>query len=146
MVGSKDFFDENKYEFVSQEKHSFNFEKVSAPDKHGDYYFFWKNTGLQPQAVCYVKKGMRGAEKVFIDPNELDPKGLTTYSLLDSNDDHTLMAVAVSKAGSDWSNIHIFNIEDYLLICQLLITPAELDEYLKFRERFYIKHKKLIAI
>ena len=21
----------------------FNFEKVSAPDKHGDYYFFWKN-------------------------------------------------------------------------------------------------------
>ena len=89
----------------------FNFEKVSAPDKHGDYYFFWKNTGLQPQAVCYVKKGMRGAERVFIDPNALDPKGLTTYSMLDSNDDHNLMAVAVSKAGSDWSNIHIFNIE-----------------------------------
>lgn len=43
-------------------------------------------------------------------------------------------------------NIHIFSIEDYLLVCKLLITPTELDEYLKFRERIYIKHKKLITL
>ncbi|MFC5683951.1 hypothetical protein ACYE2N_02320 [Flavobacterium sp. MAHUQ-51] len=41
-------------------------------------------------------------------------------------------------------NIHIFNIEDYHWICKYLITPTELDEYLKFRERIYFKHKLLM--
>lgn len=43
-------------------------------------------------------------------------------------------------------NIHIFSINDYLLICKYLITPTELDEYLKFRERFYLKHKEKITL
>lgn len=47
-----------------------------------------------------------------------------------------------SKSG----NIHIFNVEDYLWVCKFLITPTELDEYLKFRERIYLKHKELITI
>lgn len=47
-----------------------------------------------------------------------------------------------SKSG----NIHIFNVEDYLWVCKFLITPTELDEYLKFRERIYLKHKELITL
>lgn len=42
--------------------------------------------------------------------------------------------------------IHIFNIEDYRWICKFLITPTELDEYLKFRERIYLKHKEIITL
>lgn len=33
--------------------------------------------------------------------------------------------------------IHLFHSEDYCLICKYLITPAEINEYLDFRERFY---------
>ena len=43
-------------------------------------------------------------------------------------------------------NIHIFNVKDYYWICKYLITPTELDEYLKFRERIYLKHKNIITI
>lgn len=43
-------------------------------------------------------------------------------------------------------NIHIFHIEDYYWICRFLITPSELDEYLKFRERIYMLHKDVIKI
>jgi hypothetical protein len=43
-------------------------------------------------------------------------------------------------------NIHIFNVGDYLWVCKFLITPTELDEYLKFRERIYLKHKELISL
>ncbi len=43
-------------------------------------------------------------------------------------------------------NIHLFNIEDYLGICEILITPAELDEYLKFRERIFLKHPEIITL
>ena len=28
-----------------------NYKKVSAPDKHGDYYYYYKNDGLQDQSV-----------------------------------------------------------------------------------------------
>src|SRR5689334_15288723 len=30
-----------------------NYPKYSAPTKEGDYYYFWKNDGLQNQAVLY---------------------------------------------------------------------------------------------
>lgn len=43
-------------------------------------------------------------------------------------------------------NIHIFNIETYYWVCRLLTTPTELDEYLKFRERIYLKHKEIIQL
>ena len=39
-------------------------------------------------------------------------------------------------------SIHLFNIEDYNYICKYLITPTELDEYLKFRERIYLNDKE----
>ena len=42
--------------------------------------------------------------------------------------------------------IHLFNIVDYYWICEYLITPTELDEYLKFRERIYLKHKPIISL
>lgn len=47
---------------------------------------------------------------------------------------------------ADVGNIHIFNIEDYYNICKTLHTPTELDDYLKFRERIYLKHKEIISI
>lgn len=40
--------------------------------------------------------------------------------------------------------IHILNIEDYEQICKYLVTPAELDEYFRFRERLYKKHRDAI--
>ncbi len=47
---------------------------------------------------------------------------------------------------SQVGNVHIFHIEDYLWVCKYLVTPTELDEYLKFRERIYLKHKQIISI
>jgi hypothetical protein len=37
--------------------------------------------------------------------------------------------------------IHIFHLEDYYWICRYLLTPAELDEYLRFREGICSKHE-----
>lgn len=41
-------------------------------------------------------------------------------------------------------NVHIFHIEDYQWVCKYLMTPVELDEYLKFRERIYLRHRDAI--
>jgi len=42
-------------------------------------------------------------------------------------------------------NIHLFEIEEYMRICRLLITPAELNDYLQFREELFVKHKEVIT-
>lgn len=41
--------------------------------------------------------------------------------------------------------IHLFHIEDYRVICNYLHTPAELSEYLSFRQEIYEKHKSRIV-
>lgn len=40
--------------------------------------------------------------------------------------------------------IHVFHVDVYKRITELLFTPAEIAEYLQFRERFYLRHNTLI--
>src|SRR5690606_36536041 len=47
----------------------YDYERLSAPFKEGDYYYFYKNEGLQNQSVLYRKKGDDGTPEVFLDPN-----------------------------------------------------------------------------
>lgn len=42
----------------------------------------------------------------------------------------------ISRSTGDEIFIHILTIEDYSLICDVLITPIEVVEYLRFRERY----------
>jgi hypothetical protein len=39
-------------------------------------------------------------------------------------------------------HVHLFHIEDYFWIYKYLITPFEIREYLRFRERLFIIHEK----
>ncbi|MFN5555170.1 MAG: S9 family peptidase, partial [Chryseotalea sp.] len=48
----------------------FNYERLSAPFQEGEFYYFYKNDGLQNQSVLYRKKGEDGTAEVFIDPNK----------------------------------------------------------------------------
>ncbi len=55
-LNKKDFFDENKYEFVSQEKHSFNFEKAieALPYRFKDPHSFDKK--IDPKKLQFGSK------------------------------------------------------------------------------------------
>ncbi len=88
----------------------FNFPKVSGPMRVGNLYFIWKNSGLQNQSVIYVREGLDGEDKVFIDPNQLDPAGTTTYGPIGTSKDDRYMAVSVQKAGSDWQEIMVYDL------------------------------------
>ncbi|MBK8613072.1 MAG: S9 family peptidase [Flavobacteriales bacterium] len=100
----------------------YNFPKVGAPFKVGDLYFVDKNTGLQNQFVHYVRKGLDGEDRVFLDPNAIDPAGTTTFSLMGASNDDRYMAVGVQKAGSDWQDITVWD----------LSTMKELPDVLKW--------------
>lgn len=88
----------------------FNFEKVGAPMKAGDYYFMFRNSGLEPQGKYFVRKGIDGPEEVFLDINALSTEGTTAASLLGADDSNRYMAVSVNEAGSDWGRIEVFDI------------------------------------
>lgn len=94
----------------TQLRELYNYERMSAPNVVGERYFYTRNEGLQKQAVWYVKKGLNGSERLFINPNELDPNGTTAVRLLGASPDDKLIGVALSKAGSDWQEIHIRDI------------------------------------
>lgn len=88
----------------------FNFPKLGGPMRVGDLFFIWKNSGLQNQSVINVRKGLDGEDKVFIDPNAIDPKGTTTFSPIGTSTDKRYMAIGVSKAGSDWQDITVYDL------------------------------------
>ena len=58
-----------------------NYEKYSSPQKEGEYYLFYKNNGLQNQAVLYIQKGLQATPSVLIDPNTLNNTGTASLNL-----------------------------------------------------------------
>lgn len=87
-----------------------NYEKVGSPTKHGDYYYFYKNDGLQNQYVLYRKKDLASeAADVFIDPNKFSDDGTISMAGFGFTKDGSLMAYLISESGSDWRKIIIKN-------------------------------------
>jgi len=80
-----------------------NYPKYSAPSKEGAFYYFYKNDGLQNQAVLYRQKGLDGAPEVFIDPNTLSKEGIAALGSVSFSKNGKYCAYTVNKAGSDWS-------------------------------------------
>jgi prolyl oligopeptidase len=88
----------------------YNYPRYSAPFRAGEYYFFYKNDGLQNQSVCYIQKGLDGTPAVFLDPNQLSPDGTVRASILSVSKDNRYAAVSRGEAGSDWSEIRVMEI------------------------------------
>ncbi|HYG52690.1 MAG TPA: prolyl oligopeptidase family serine peptidase [Flavobacteriales bacterium] len=89
----------------------YNYARASAPFKEGDWYFYTRNSGLQNQAVLYYKKGLKGQEKVFIDPNQINKEGTSTFGVIGVSKDHKYAAIGRNDAGSDWQLITVREIE-----------------------------------
>ncbi len=87
-----------------------NYEKIGAPFKKGDYTFFYKNDGLQNQYVVYRQKDDGDAE-VFLDPNAFSEDGTTSMGQLSFSKDGSLAAYSISEGGSDWRKIIIIDVE-----------------------------------
>jgi len=85
-----------------------NYEKVSAPTKKGDFVYYYKNDGLQNQYVVY-RKDSTGKEEVFLDPNTFSEDGTTSLGQLSFTEDGTLAAYAISEGGSDWRKVIIMD-------------------------------------
>nr|WP_240485076.1 prolyl oligopeptidase family serine peptidase [Aestuariibacter salexigens] len=98
-----------------------SYERSSAPFTEGDYQYFYKNDGLQNQAVIYRQKG-DGESEVFIDPNQLSEDGTVSLFQLSFSSDGSLVAFQTSKGGSDWREILIMDTETKQLLDEKLVN------------------------
>lgn len=87
-----------------------NYPKYSAPEKKGEYYFFYKNDGLQNQSVLFYQKGLKGDAQVFLDPNKLSADGTVALTGIYFSKDHRYMAYTTAASGSDWNEIHVMEV------------------------------------
>jgi prolyl oligopeptidase len=85
-----------------------NYEKISAPFKEGDYTYFYKNNGLQNQSVLY-RTNKYGKEELFLDPNTFSKDATTSLDAVSFSKDGALVAYSISKAGSDWRTVIFIN-------------------------------------
>ena len=87
-----------------------DYEKVGAPFKEGNYTYFYKNSGLQNQYIVY-RFADNGEAEVFLDPNTFSEEGTTSLSTLSFSHDGSLVAYSISEAGSDWRKVIIIDAE-----------------------------------
>lgn len=89
-----------------------NYERLGSPFRHGDYWYFYKNDGLQNHFVLYRKKGMDGTPEVFLDPNTFSEDATTTLAGVSFSKDGSLAAYRISEGGSDWNKAIVIRTED----------------------------------
>ena len=90
-------------------KKLFDYERFGLPEKAGGYYFFTKNDGLQNQSVLYVRKGLKGADRVLIDPNSWAKDGATALDSWVPSKNGTLLAYSIQDGGSDWRTLRVLD-------------------------------------
>jgi len=115
-----------------------NYEKVSAPVKHGGFYYFYKNDGLQNQYILYRKKDLDSKDaEIFIDPNKFSSDGTISLAGTSFTKDGSLMAFQISEGGSDWRKIIIKDTKSLEIVEDTIIDAKFTGISWKGNEGFY---------
>jgi prolyl oligopeptidase len=95
---------------------AYNYPKYSAPRKKGDYFYFYKNDGLQNQAVLYRQNGLDGQPEVVIDPNILSPEGTTRLTTFSLSRNGNYAVCGFSEGGSDWQEYRVMEMTNLSML------------------------------
>jgi prolyl oligopeptidase len=88
----------------------YNYPKIGAPFRRGEYYYFFKNDGLQNQSVIYRQKGLNGQPEVLLDPNQFSSDGTSVLTVFSLSKDGKYAAYGISKGGSDWQELRVMEV------------------------------------
>lgn len=88
-----------------------NYPKYSSPFKNNEYYYFYKNDGLQNQSVLYRQKGLSGKPEEVLNPNKFSADGTTGLATFSLSKNGRYAVVGKSKGGSDWRDFFIMDMK-----------------------------------
>ncbi len=84
-----------------------NYPRYSSPFKKADSYYFFKNDGLQNQAVMYRQKGLAGKPEEFLNPNTLNKEGIAALGGTSFSKTGKYFMYSIAVAGSDWKEMFV---------------------------------------
>ena len=113
-----------------------NYEKIGAPFKEGNFTYYYKNNGLQNQSVLY-RKDAKGTETIFLDPNTFSKDGTTSLGGLDFSKDGSKVAYSISEGGSDWRKVIIMDAISKKIIEDTIVDVKFSGVSWKGNEGFY---------
>jgi prolyl oligopeptidase len=96
--------------FAARLKTLLDYERFGVPFKKGGHYFYTHNSGLQNQAVLYVRDSVDGAGRVLIDPNGWSKDGATALAEWSPSQDGKKLAYAVQDGGTDWRTVKVLDV------------------------------------
>lgn len=94
----------------------YNYERLGAPFREGDYYYFYKNDGLQNHSVLYRKKTLDGDAEVFLDPNTFSEDATTGLAGIYFTKDGSLATYLITEGGSDWRKAIVIRTADKTVV------------------------------
>jgi prolyl oligopeptidase len=113
-----------------------NYEKISAPFKKGNFIYYYKNNGLQNQAVLY-RKDSNGKEEIFLDPNTFSKLGTTSLGGVHFSKDGSKVAYSLSEGGSDWRKVILMDVNNFKILEDTLVDIKFSGVSWKGNEGFY---------
>lgn len=89
----------------------FDHERFGLPVRKGGRYFFLHNTGLQNQAVLWMRDKLEGRGCVLIDPNGWSTDGATALNEWIVSEDGRHILYGIQDGGSDWRKARILDVD-----------------------------------
>lgn len=83
---------------------------VASPGMYAGHVFFTRRDGDQAQASLLVRDPGTETDRVVVDPNALDPSGLTALDWWQPSPDGALLAFGTSQRGDEWSTLQILDV------------------------------------
>jgi len=80
---------------------------LSAPQIGGDSYFYTRREGTQNQPILYVRRGLKGTDRVLVDVNQLAADGTVALDWWYPSHDGRYVAYGTSANGSEISTLHV---------------------------------------
>ena len=86
-----------------------NYPKTGLPSRHGDWWYWFHNDGLQNQSVLYRAASPDGPGELFLDPNTLSDDGTVALGGVSFSEDGRYCAYSEAASGSDWVKIRVLD-------------------------------------
>jgi len=112
---------------------------ISAPGMYGGRYFYSRREGGQPQAVHYVRDSLDGRDRVLLDPQAIDPTGLTTVAWTAPSNDGKLMAFGIYRSGDENSVLYVMDVDSGDWLAEEIPGKVGLLRWLEDNSGFYYR-------
>ena len=97
--------------FAGRLRQLIDYERFGIPDREGGRHFYTHNSGLQNQAVLWVRESADGPGRQLLDPNTWAEDGATALAEWAPSKDGSLVLYTVQEGGTDWRIVRALDVE-----------------------------------